>query len=316
MFANILIWLLVVVLVILLIWLITRIWRIRPWLVRWPALLLTGLLALVLAAVGVLGAIGLIKTYVPTGNPPSALVVQPTPAMLQRGQHIADVFCASCHAPAGQTALIGGVDLAGDIPIPVGSFVSVNLTPGGPLKNWTDGEILRVLREGVAPDGSPLAIMGGINIRFMSDDDLHALIAYLRSLPAVDHPTQTPPDQANFIGILVFAAGLAPAQPAVTGPITAPPKAASVDYGQYILSYQDCRSCHGADLNGGTSKITPNGPSLKAVKSWTQAQFINTMRTGMTPNGSQLKPLMPYKQIGLMDDEELGAIYQYLSTRW
>ncbi len=316
MFANLLIWLLIVALVVLLIWLATRIWRVRRWFIRWPVLVLDGLLALVLIAVGVLGAIGLLKTYLPAGSPPSALVVKSTPAMLQRGQHITEVFCASCHAPEGQTALIGGVDLAGDIPIPVGSFVSVNLTPGGPLKNWTDGEILRVLREGVSPDGSKLAIMGSVNIRFMSDEDLQALIAYLRSLPAVDHPTQTPPDQASFIGVLLFGAGLIPDQPPVTAPITAPPKAATVEYGQYILSYQDCRGCHGADLNGGTNKVGPNGPSLKAVKFWSQDQFIKTLRTGINPDGKQLKPPMPYKQIGLMDDEELSAIYKYISSRW
>jgi mono/diheme cytochrome c family protein len=316
MILNILSWLLLVAAVVFFIWLATRAWKARRWFVRWPGLVLSALLGLVFALLSVIGAIGLVKVYTPAGQPPQALQVNATQTMIQRGQHIAAVFCADCHMPAGQTTLVGGQDLSKDIPIPIGSLVSNNLTPGGPLKDWSDGEILRTLREGVDPNGRKLLIMGSTNIRFMSDEDLQAVIAYLRSLPAVDHSTQTPNDQMNLLGVLIAGAGLIPELPPVTSPITAPPKAATVEYGKYILSYQDCRGCHGADLNGGTSKVSPNGPPLRVVKSWTLAQFINTMRSGIAPGGYELKPPMPAKTIGLMDDDELGAMYKYLTSLW
>jgi len=87
-----------------------------------------------------------------------------------------------------------------------------------------------------------------------------------------------------------------------------------VEYGQYLLSYQDCRGCHGADLTGGTSQFIPKGPSLRLVKGWTQDQFLTTLRTGVDPSGHQLSQVMPWRDLGKLDDDELGAIYKYLVT--
>ena len=51
----------------------------------------------------------------------------------------------------------------------------MNLTPGGPLQDWSDGEILCTLREGVDRDGRPLVFMGAVRARYMSDEDLPAV---------------------------------------------------------------------------------------------------------------------------------------------
>jgi cytochrome c553 len=94
----------------------------------------------------------------------------------------------------------------------------------------------------------------------------------------------------------------------------APDKSPTAQYGAYILSYQDCRACHGADLTGGVrGQIAPIGPSLQRVKSWKAEQFIATFRTGRDPSGRQLSEVMPWRTIGRMDDEELTAIYEYLA---
>jgi mono/diheme cytochrome c family protein len=80
------------------------------------------------------------------------------------------------------------------------------------------------------------------------------------------------------------------------------------------VSYQDCIVCHSADLSGGKpGQLAPIGPNLKALKGWTREQFITTMRTGVTPNGHTLNSLMPWRNIGLMDDEELSALYAYIT---
>lgn len=313
MVTNLALWFVILLITLFLAWVVTRAWRIRHGILKWPSVILAGLLTLVLAAVTVATGLGMTKIYARGGTPPQDLKVAGTPEQLQRGQHLATTFCVSCHSPNDQLPLIGGVDMGKEIPIPVGSFVSMNLTPGGPLKDWTDGEILRVLRQGVDRNGNKLLYMNLINVRYMSDDDLQSIIAFLRSEPAVDHPTQYPPDQVTLLGVLITGLGLLPSSNAtVTGPIIAPPAAATAEYGKYVLSYQDCRGCHGANLTGGTSAIGPKGPSLRVVKGWTQAQFLTTLRTGVDPTGHQLQPPMPWKDIGKMDDTELGAVYQYL----
>jgi len=239
-----------------------------------------------------------------------------TPAQIARGEHLAASFCASCHSANGELPLTGGVDLFADIPIPLGSAFSANLTPAGPLADFTDGEILRVLREGVDNNGNPLLLMSIVRVRHMSDEDLHAVIAYLRSQPAVENDVPEPLDQPTFLAALMGGAGLLPPpQPPVQGPIVAPPAAETVAFGEYNVSFQDCRDCHGADLHGGTpGQLPPVGPDLAIAKGWTRDQFIATLRTGVDPSGHQLSAEMPWKQIGLLDDTELAAIHLYLQS--
>jgi len=103
-------------------------------------------------------------------------------------------------------------------------------------------------------------------------------------------------------------------EPVLTGVITAPPKGPTLQYGEYIMSYQDCRKCHGADLAGGMQgQLAPIGPDLNLVKGWTLAEFIATMRTGIDPGGHEISQQMPWRPIGNMDDEELHAMYKYLT---
>jgi len=90
-------------------------------------------------------------------------------------------------------------------------------------------------------------------------------------------------------------------QPVVTSVITAPPKGPTVPYGAYILSYQDCRECHGANLAGGVEgQLGPIGPNLNLVKRWKREECIATMRTGIDPGGHELSKQMPWRPIELV----------------
>src|SRR6185369_10284595 len=115
------------------------------------------------------------------GGPVPALKVAGTPEQIARGQHLANTLCAGCHSADGSLPLSGGRDVGADAPIPIGSYWSINLTPAGPLKDWSDGEIMRVLREGVDRDNHPLLVMSSNSVRYLSEDDKQAVIAYLRS---------------------------------------------------------------------------------------------------------------------------------------
>lgn len=290
--------------------------RARNPLLKWGGLVLGGLLALVVAAISVTGLMGWGQFAGTTAAPVPDLHVAGTPEQVARGEHIANVFCASCHSATNDLPLTGGVDLGKDIPLPLGSFTSVNLTPGGPLAEWTDGEIFRAIRNGLDQDGHMLFVMGGARGRQMSDADTQAVIAYLRSQPAVTNDTPMPPDQPSLLGLVMFGAGLIPANPPPTSTvITAPAYGPTAAYGAYILSYQDCVVCHGDDLKGGVEgQLAPVGPSLRHVAAWTPEQFITTLRTGVSVDGHTLADLMPWRNIGRMDDDELLAVYAYLAS--
>ena len=316
MVGNILGWLVFILTAAFLGWLALRLWRAKNAIIKWVGVVLGGLLCLAISLVSVVMALGLVKFYSPQQVSTPDLTVAMAPENIQRGEHLANSFCTSCHSPNNELPLVGGVDLGRDISIPIGSFFSENLTPGGPLKDYTDSEIFGVLRNGVNPEGRRLVLMSNVRVRNMSDEDIQAIIAYLRSQPAIDNPVQDPSDQINLLGLTLLGAGMLPeGQPPITGAIIAPPKAATVEYGEYILSYHDCRDCHGEDLKGGVEgQLAPIGWNLDLVKNWTPEQFITTLRTGVDPNGYTLSDDMPWKSIGRMDDVELEAIYLYITS--
>jgi mono/diheme cytochrome c family protein len=296
----------------LLAWSSIRAWRAKSKLLKWAG---AGVAALAAAAVSLTSALmiaGLVELHARSAPVPD-LKVAGTPEQVQRGQAIADSFCAGCHTTTD--VLTGGMDVGQDLPINLGSFVSPNLTPAGQLRRWSDGEIFRAIRNGIDADGHWLTIMSYTNAGKLSDGDTQALIAYLRSRPAAGTATVDPPDRFNPLGLIMLGAGMLPAgKPVSTGVVTAPPKGRTARYGEYILSYQDCRTCHGADLTGGVAgQLAPLGPDLGLVKEWKLEEFIATMRTGIDPGGHELSQQMPWRPIGKMDDEELGAVYDYLT---
>lgn len=189
--------------------------------------------------------------------------------------------------------------------------------PATTLAQAIEGEIFRAIRNGIDAEGRWLFIMASVKGRSLSDEDIEALIAYLRNTPAMTHNTPNPPDQVSPLGLVMLGAGMLPdPPPVIEGIITAPPKGPTAEYGEYIFSYQDCTLCHGEDLRDGAGgQLSPMGPSLHLVKGWTEAEFITTLRTGVDPSGHQLNgTLMPWPAIGRMDDDELQAMYHYLQN--
>jgi mono/diheme cytochrome c family protein len=279
--------------------------------VKWAGVGIGIVLIAILAATASVMTVGLYRLNARSA-PVSDLKIAGTPEQIERGHAIADDFCASCHSKTGM--LTGGFDVGKKIPVPIGSFVSANLTPAGRLGRWSDGEIFRAIRNSVDAKGSWLVIMSLTNAGNLSDDDIQSLIAYLRSTAADGEQTRDPPDEVSPLGVAMLGAGLLPrGKPVFTGAIAAPAKAPTVQYGQYIVSYQDCRQCHGDDLAGGKGGLTPAGPDLNLVKEWKREEFITAMRTGIDPIGHEIDAdKMPWRDIGKMDDIELGALHEYL----
>ncbi len=319
MLTNILGMLILIALVIAFAWLFSRALRARNLIVRWVGIILSGLLTLLLAAVTVMAGIGLYKMNVAPYNYSASLASSTVsiPATggvdVKRGQRLA-AGCAGCHSSTGNLPLDGSKDNMLSGGPPAGVLYAPNLTPAGPLKDWTDGEIMRAIREGVDKNGRPLMIMPAPTFHAMSDQDVQDIVAYLRSQPAVDHPT--PPRNMNLLAAVFIGSGLFPtsAQPPITQPVAAP-QPGTPQYGAYLVGVSGCKDCHGQNLTGGASGgFAPSGPNIAAiVPNWTEAQFLSTIRTGVDPNGHQLSDAMPWKDFNKMfTDSDLSAIYQYL----
>jgi mono/diheme cytochrome c family protein len=116
------------------------------------------------------------------------VVAPPASDKRRYGEYLAQIaHCMECHSPrSAQGALVTARLGAGGqaFPGPWGRSVSRNLTPhDSGLKDWSDAEIARAIRSGVRRDGSKLMPpMGFDYYRTIGDNDMAALIAYLRSL--------------------------------------------------------------------------------------------------------------------------------------
>jgi len=75
--------------------------------------------------------VGMVKTYTPHKVAAPEISVALTPENIQRGEHLANSFCTSCHSLNGKLPLTGGLDLGKDFPINLGTYISSNLTPAG-----------------------------------------------------------------------------------------------------------------------------------------------------------------------------------------
>ena len=301
--------------VVLTVWLVTRARRAGNAIVKWVGLVLSSLFALVIGVATVLTLVGYYRINFPAGRPPVPDVrVAATPERLARGERFA-ALCAGCHSPDGQLPLVGQDFLADGGP-PVGTLYAPNLTPAGEIRDWSDGEVIRAIREGVHQNGRTLLIMPAGTFHNLSDANVEAIVAFLRAQQAAGEGS--PPAKLNVLGAILLGAGMAPTteQPPITQPVVAPPEGTSTDYGHYLVSVLACQECHGEDLAGrmGGGLGPPGAPNLtEIVPQWSVEDFVTTLRTGVDPNGHELIEDMPWKELSTFaSDSDLVAIYSYL----
>lgn len=313
MLTNALIFLCLVAITALIAWAVLRaIHGTRP-AVRWTSIVVGGLLGAILVILSAVSARGLWTLYSPRGRAIRDIKVEATPERIARGRHIANTSCVGCHTLNGQLPLSGGRNLSDEIKIPLGDLYTINLTPAGPLANWTDGQIFRALRDGADERNRRLPVMSAQRVRNLSDEDILSVIAYLRSQPPVQH--ETPPPRPSYLAVVMAGFGMLPYLPGMApDTIAAPAPGPTKEYGQYMVTWMGCDECHGQNLTGGHSRILPHGPNLRSVKGWTAQQFIAALRTGRTPFKTLDSLQMPWTVYGHATDDELTAIHAYLTS--
>lgn len=237
----------------------------------------------------------------------------PDSMKLAWGEHIVMTHgCTDCHE-----SNLGGKVFVDAPPFMV---VASNLTTGrgGIGATYTDADWERALRHGIRPDGSELLIMPSAAYTFFSDDELSAVVAYLRSLPPVDN--ELPKTHVRLLGRMLAGAGAVTSEydmidHARAHLSVAPPVAATVEYGAHKAAL--CGYCHGKDLRGAPAMdpAAPPAPDLLVVKAWSQEDFSRVMRTGEAPGGRMISPeFMPWPVFANLTDVELQALYAYIQT--
>jgi mono/diheme cytochrome c family protein len=190
---------------------------------------------------------------------------------------------------------------------------------GGIGTTYRDADWIRSIRYGVRPDGHGIPFMPSDYFNKLSDAELGAVIAYVKSLPPVDNertrveinlPARILIDLGAF-GDLVRAAKID-----FRSPRPSPPSSE----GEYLVDVGGCTFCHGAGLAGGQGPEpgAPTGTDLTAAgptAHWSFAEFRQTIRNGVDPRGRAINPkYMPWLAYRKMTDAELQAIWLYLRS--
>lgn len=287
---------------------------------KWTAIVLVSIVALV--GIIVFGLVfstnaRLSKTYT---IPAETIAIPTDSATLAFGERYVTSVCAECHGPRLNGKLFFNEP-------GLGKIITPNLTKGaGGLPAYTTEDWVRALRHGVNKEGRALFIMPSDNYGNLSEADLGAIIAYLQSFPPVDSEEQAVTELTLMARILLalgaFGDKVIPAEIIDhERPLQSAPAAdLTAEYGKYLVSISGCTTCHGPQLNGAKdpnpkAPIAPNITSGGNFGHWGQEHFINTMRTGVTPEGKALQnEFMPWNAFKEMTDDELTAIYLYLNS--
>lgn len=286
---------------------------------KWIGIVVGGLVGLLIVAVVVLYVVSSFRINATYDDIQAESIEIPTDEeSIAWGEHVFAIRgCVDCH-----TDNLGGAPFIEDPAM--GSLQASNLTSGngGIANEYTTEDWVRAIRHGVGPDGKPLLFMPSHEFYFLSDEDLGAMIAYIKSVPPVDN--DLPENSVGPLGRALFLAGEFPLLPVELidhdAPRPEPEPGVTLEYGEYLAV--GCTGCHGPGFSGGpipgvppewppAANITPGGNP----GNWTEAEFIETMRTGLTPEGKQLNAeYMPWPNFAQMTDEELQALWLYLQS--
>jgi mono/diheme cytochrome c family protein len=248
---------------------------------------------------------------------PAALIIAPDASMVARGMAIATYRgCRDCH----------GDNLAGRLvadAMPVMRLASPNITPGGVTRNYTDVDWARTIRHGVRPDGTPVRFMPSFEYTALSHADMAALLAYVKSVPAVAEAAV--PFAVGPLGRVLHLAGELPLLPVELIDHNAEPAeptpGPTADYGSYLATA--CIGCHGPGLSGGPIPgVPPDWPPsanltrhVTGLADWRFEDFRTALREGKRPDGSAIRgEYMPWRLIAQSSDDDIRALWEFIGT--
>ena len=154
------------------------------------------------------------------------------------------------------------------------------------------------------------------------DEDMVAVISYLRTVPAVARPSGAM--QLGLLAKVLDRQDMIPIDVArridhQQRPV-APPPTPTAAYGTFLANA--CRGCHGATLSGGRIPGAPSDmaiplnitPHETGMSGWTYADFDKLLSTGIRKSGKTLDPMMPVTQLGKFNQTERQALWAFLQS--
>lgn len=268
---------------------------------EWTAIGLASIIVIAVLALFGLSEYRLRETFDIAAMP---IVVPTDSASVARGYHVFRTRgCEGCHGPS----LEGKVFF--DEP-EIARIVSPNVPKL--LKDYSDADLARLLRHGVRPNGTGVAVMPSSMFYYLDDADLGALIAYLRTLPERDGPSLPPTSMRVLarIGLIVGEYKLEPRDMVHDAP--RPPNGPEPAARGLYLAKTSCTECHGADFMG-----SPDTPALSIVAGYSPAEFTRLLRQGVPKDGRELRLMggTARNRFANFTAEEVNALYVYLSQQ-
>jgi mono/diheme cytochrome c family protein len=264
---------------------------------------------------------------------------------LARGAYLYNeaMFCWGCHGQEGSNGpdgdQVGGIkfDLT-EVGPGLGIYYAPNITqdPETGIGNWSDGELVRAIREGV--DREDKLIFPVMPYQFahgLSDEDALSLVAYLRTLEPVK--SEVPDNEYSFVVKALVGLRIVKPESAITEKIASPRQGPTAEYGEYLAWHASgCAECHtprspdtgaidwdrifgGALFSIDEEYVSLAGPNLTpdhktGIGAWSKDQFISAMRTGLRPDGTVLLPWMPWPRYQQWSEDDLTALWLYLGS--
>jgi mono/diheme cytochrome c family protein len=274
------------------------------------------------------------------------LTIEYTPDRIERGAYLANhvTVCMDCHStrdfsqfsgpPTPGTLGAGGDRFDHAMGLP-GVFYAKNITPHG-IGDYSDGELYRLITTGVTNDNRPMfPLMPYTYYGKMDPEDIYDIIAYIRSLPAVE--SDIPDSKADFPVNLILRT-----MPVNATPTKKPDPSDQVAYGAYMINASGCAECHTQVspqgmiipeqmFAGGRSFPFPGGAMVTSsnltqdketgIGNWTEEMFVARF-TQYADSGyvnpkvpmGEFNSIMPWTMYAGMKEEDLKAIYAYLKT--
>ena len=254
----------------------------------------------------------------------------PDAAAVKRGAYVAvQGDCAACHSVPGGQAFAGGYGLQ----TPFGVINSTNITPDTTtgIGNWTERDFFRAVRHGKRKDGQLLYPAMPYNAYVkMSDDDLHDLWAYIRSVKPVEKPAE--PNTLGFpynirlamLGwnLLFFKNAQYQADAGQTP---------EWNRGRYLVDGAGhCAACHtGKNALGGDSSAYLQGGELlggyapeitgnphQGLGNWSNEQVVQYLKTGSNHQAVAAGAMGEAVENSTqhLNDADLAAIASYLKS--
>ena len=252
--------------------------------------------------------------------------------LVKRGDYLVNgiMTCGNCHSPKGPQGDIPGKEFSGGLSWdePPFKVTAPNITPDKDtgIGKWSDAVIKKVLRTGEMPNGVHVAMVMPTGFyHIMTEHDLNAVVAYLRTLKPINNKVADPIYKMPQVEHVL---------PGASRPFSESMMSDKVKKGFYLATIAHCMECHtpmdkgvrqwdtrlgagGFDFPGPWGVSTSRNitsSKTKGLGAWSDDEIKRAITKGIAKDGSRLKPPMGFHYYASVTDDDLDAVVAYLRT--